>query len=649
MAQSKAAANAPIEALLREKRKFPPPKGFAKRALVNTASVYTAAARNPVRFWEGKARELRWLKPWKKALEWKPPYARWFVGGKLNVADNCLDRHVTTARRTKAALIWEGEPGDTRTLTYWDLYREVQRFAAALKRHGVRKGDRIAIYLPMVPEVAIAMLACARIGAPHRVIFGGFSPESVRDRIHDADSKLVITADGGWRRGTIVPLKKNTDEALKECPEVGTVIVLKRTGQPIDMQAGRDVWWDDFVKGVEPKCPAEPMDSEDLLYLLYTSGSTGKPKGIIHTTGGYLTGIAATHKWVFDIHDDDVFWCTADVGWVTGHSYVVYGPLANGATTVMYEGTPDFPDKDRFWRIIEKHGITICYTAPTAIRTFMRWGEQFPNRCDLSSLRLLGTVGEPINPEAWVWYWKVIGQGRCPVVDTWWQTETGHILITPLPGITTLKPGSATRPFPGIDAEVLDEAGKPAKSGYLVLRKPWPGMLRGIWGDPDRFVKQYWSKYDNIYFTGDGAKRDEDGYFWLLGRVDDVMNISGHRVSTMEVESALVDHKQVAEAAVIGKPHEIKGQAIAAFVTVKSGVDGTAALMDELKAHVSKKIGALARPDDIIFSAELPKTRSGKIMRRLLRDIAEGRALGDTTTLADPAVVAALKKQYEEE
>ena len=649
MAQSKANANVPIQALLRENRKFPPPKDFVKRALVNKASVYTEAARNPVRFWEGRARELRWMKPWKKTLDWKPPYAKWFVGGKLNVSDNCLDRHVTTARRTKAALIWEGEPGDTRTLTYWDLYREVQRFAAALKRHGVRKGDRITIYMPMVPEVAIAMLACTRIGAAHSVIFGGFSPESVRDRIHDADSKLVITADGGWRRGTIVPLKKNTDEALKECPGVGTVIVLKRTGQPIDMQAGRDVWWDDFVKGVEPKCPAEPMDAEDLLYLLYTSGSTGKPKGIIHTTGGYLTGVAATHKWVFDIHEDDVYWCTADVGWVTGHSYVVYGPLANGATTVMYEGTPDFPDKDRFWRIVEKHGITICYTAPTAIRTFMRWGDQFPNRCDLSSLRLLGSVGEPINPEAWVWYWKVIGRGRCPVVDTWWQTETGHILITPLPGVTVLKPGSATRPFPGIDAEVLDEQGKPAASGYLVLRKPWPGMLRGIWGDPDRFVKQYWSKYENIYFTGDGAKRDKEGYFWLLGRVDDVMNVSGHRVSTMEVESALVDHKQVAEAAVIGKPHEIKGQAIAAFVTVKSGVDGTKELQDELKQHVTRKIGALARPDDIIFSAELPKTRSGKIMRRLLRDIAEGRALGDTTTLADPAVVAALKKQYEEE
>ena len=650
MAQSKkSSAAVPIEALLREKRKFPPPRDFARRAVVNKASIYAEAARNPVRFWEGRARELAWFKPWKKALEWKPPYAKWFVGGTLNVAHNCLDRHVTTARRTKAALIWEGEPGDSRTLTYWDLYREVKRFAAALTRHGVRKGDRVTIYMPMVPEVAIAMLACARIGAPHSVIFGGFSPESVRDRIHDADSRLVITADGGWRRGAIVPLKKNTDDALTECPGVGTVIVLKRTGQAVDMQPGRDVWWDDFVKGIEPDCPAEPMDSEDLLYLLYTSGSTGKPKGIVHTTGGYLTGIAATHRWVFDIREEDVYWCTADVGWVTGHSYVVYGPLANGATTVMYEGTPDFPDKDRFWRIIEKHGITICYTAPTAIRTFMRWGEQYPRRCNLSSLRLLGTVGEPINPEAWVWYWKVIGGGRCPVVDTWWQTETGHILITPLPGVTILKPGSATRPFPGIDAEVLDEQGRPAKSGYLVLRKPWPGMLRGIWGDPDRFVKQYWSNYDNVYFTGDGAKRDEDGYFWLLGRVDDVMNVSGHRVSTMEVESALVDHKQVAEAAVIGKPHDIKGQAIAAFVTVKTGVDGSRELQDELKAHVAKKIGSLARPDDIIFSAELPKTRSGKIMRRLLRDIAEGRALGDTTTLADPAVVAALKKQYEEE
>src|SRR5882672_10734231 len=636
MAKKTATGTTSIEAHIKEKRKYPPPKEFARRANVNRASVYAEAAKNPVRFWERFARELDWFKPWKKALEWKVPYAKWFVGGKLNVSYNCLDRHITTARRTKAALIWEGEPGDTRTLTYWDLYREVNRFAAALKRHGVRKGDRITIYMPMVPEVAIAMLACTRIGAAHSVIFGGFSPESVRDRIHDADSKLVITADGGWRRGTIVPLKKNADEALKECPGVTRVIVLKRTGQPVDMQHGRDIWWDDFIKGVEPKCPAEPMDAEDLLYLLYTSGSTGKPKGIIHTTGGYLTGITATHKWVFDIHEEDVYWCTADVGWVTGHSYVVYGPLANGATTVMYEGTPDFPDKDRFWRIIEKHGITICYTAPTAIRTFMRWGDQYPKRCDLSSLRLLGTVGEPINPEAWVWYWKVIGGGRCPVVDTWWQTETGHILITPLPGVTTLKPGSATKPFPGIFADVLDEKGNPAKAGYLVLRKPWPGMLRGIWGDPDRFVKQYWSKYDNIYFTGDGAKRDEEGYFWLLGRVDDVMLVAGHNISTMEVESALVDHPAVAEAAVIGRAHEIKGQAIAAFVTIKSGIDAKDSLKDEIKAHVAKKIGALARPDDLIFASDLPKTRSGKIMRRLLRDTAGGKARANTPPLGDP-------------
>ncbi|MGH7303442.1 MAG: acetate--CoA ligase [Candidatus Rokuibacteriota bacterium] len=649
MAQPKVKADLPIEALLKEKRKFPPPKAFVKNAVMNRKAIYVEAQRNPVKFWEQRARELHWFKPWKKALEWKPPYAKWFVGGKLNVAYNCLDRHVAGPRKTKAALIWEGEPGDARVLTYWDLYREVNRFAAALKRHGVKKGDRITIYMPMVPELPIAMLACARIGAAHSVIFGGFSPEAVRERIHDAESTLVITADGGYRRGGTVALKKNTDDALQGAAGVKTVIVLKRTGQPVEMRGGRDIWWDDFVKDAPAHCPAEPMDSEDLLYLLYTSGSTGKPKGIIHTTGGYLTGVSTTHKWIFDLQDDDVYWCTADIGWVTGHSYIVYGPLANGATTVMYEGTPDYPDKDRFWRIVEKYGVTICYTAPTAIRTFMKWGEEFPKRCDLSSLRLLGSVGEPINPEAWVWYWKVIGGGRCPVVDTWWQTETGHILITPLPGLTTLKPGSATLPFPGVDAEVLDEQGRPAKSGYLVLRKPWPGMLRGIWGDPDRFVKQYWSKYDNIYFTGDGAKRDEDGYFWLLGRVDDVMNVSGHRVSTMEVESALVDHKSVAEAAVIGKTHDIKGQAIAAFVTVKSGIDGSPALMDELKGHVAKKIGALARPDDIIFSAELPKTRSGKIMRRLLRDIAEGRALGDTTTLADPAVVASLKTKYEEQ
>ena len=649
MATKTATGTTSIEALLKEKRKYPPPKEFAKRASVNRASVYVEAAKNPVRFWERFARELDWFKPWRKALEWKSPYAKWFIGGKLNVSYNCLDRHINTARRTKAALIWEGEPGDTRTLTYWDLYREVNRFASALKRGGVKRGDRVTIYMPMVPETAIAMLACTRIGAPHSVIFGGFAPDAIRERIHDAQSTVLLTADGGWRRGGYVPLKKNVDEALKECPDVKTVVVLKRTGQQINMQADRDIWWDDFVKGAEAYCPPEKMDAEDMLYLLYTSGSTGKPKGIQHTTGGYLTGVYATTKLVFDLHDTDVFWCTADIGWVTGHSYVVYGPLANGTTTVMYEGTPDTPDKDRFWRIIEKHGITICYTAPTAIRTFMRWGDEYPNRCDLSSLRLLGSVGEPINPEAWVWYWKVIGGGRCPVVDTWWQTETGHILITPLPGVTTLKPGSATKPFPGIFADVLNDKGESVKAGYLVLTKPWPGMLRGIYRDPQRFQAQYWSRYPGVYFTGDGAKLDEEGYFWLLGRVDDVMNISGHRVSTMEVESALVDHPLVAEAAVIGRPHEIKGQAIAAFVTIKDGTTGSKELMEELKGHVTKKIGALARPDDLIFASDLPKTRSGKIMRRLLRDIAEGKALGDTTTLADPAVVGRLKDQYGEE
>jgi len=649
MASKSPGTTTPIEALLRERRKFPPPKAFAKQANARSASVYAQAAKNPVRFWEGWAKRLDWFTPWKKTLEWKAPNARWFIGGKLNVSYNCLDRHITTARRTKAALIWEGEPGDTRTLTYWDLYREVNRFAAALKQHGVKRGARVTIYMPMVPEAAIAMLACTRIGAPHSVIFGGFAPDAVRDRIHDAESTIVITADGGYRRGSVVPLKQNVDTALKECPDVRTVVVLKRTGSTVNMETGRDIWWSDFVKDAPAHCPPEKMDAEDMLYLLYTSGSTGKPKGIQHTTGGYLTGVYATTNWVFDLKDTDVYWCTADIGWVTGHSYVVYGPLANGATTVMYEGTPDFPDKDRFWRIIERHGITICYTAPTAIRTFMRWGEEYPNRCDLSSLRLLGSVGEPINPEAWVWYWKVIGGGRCPVVDTWWQTETGQILITPLPGITTLKPASATKPFPGIEAKVVNDKGEPAKAGYLVLTKPWPGMLRGIYRDPQRFVAQYWSRYPGIYFTGDGAKMDEDGYFWLLGRVDDVMNISGHRVSTMEVESALVDHPKVAEAAVIGRPHEIKGQAIAAFVTIKDGNQGTRELMEEIKGHVVKKIGALARPDDLIFASDLPKTRSGKIMRRLLRDIAEGKALGDTTTLADPTVVARLKDQYGEE
>jgi acetyl-CoA synthetase len=641
-------ASEPIEALLKEGRKFSPPKAFTKAARVKSPKIYQEARRNPLRFWEQQAKELRWLKPWRKTLEWKLPYAKWFVGGKLNVSDNCLDRHVEGPRRNKAAIIWEGEPGDSRVLTYRDLWREVNRFAAALRRHGVKKGDTVTIYMPMIPELPIALLACARIGAPHSVVFGGFAPESLRDRINDCKARIVITADGGYRRGGLVPLKKNTDEALKECPQVHTVIVYKRTGQEIGWQADRDIWWDDFVKGADAYTKPEPMDSEDLLYLLYTSGSTGRPKGIVHTTGGYLTGVAATHRLIFDIREEDVYWCTADIGWVTGHSYIVYGPLANGATSVMYEGTPDWPDKDRFWRIVEKYGVTILYTAPTAIRTFVRWGDQYPNRCDLSSLRLLGSVGEPINPEAWVWYWKVIGGGRCPIVDTWWQTETGHILISPLPGTTVCKPGSATFPFPGIDAEIVNDKGEPAQAGYLVIKRPWPGMLRGIYGDPERYQRQYWSQTPGVYFTGDGCKRDKDGYFWLLGRIDDVIKISGHRISTMEVESALVDHPAVAEAAVIGRSHEIKGEAIAAFVTIKHGVPAADSLKDEIKQHVAKKIGALARPDDVIYAAELPKTRSGKIMRRLLRDVAEGRALGDTTTLADPAVVATLKHQYED-
>jgi acetyl-CoA synthetase len=638
----------PIEALLKEGRKFPPPKAFTEQATVKSLAIYREAKRNPVAFWEKQAKTLRWMKPWKKAVEWKLPYAKWFVGGKLNVSDNCLDRHVETARRNKAALIWEGEPGDTRVLTYWDLYREVNRFAAALRRHGVKKGDAVTIYMPMIPELPIAMLACARIGAPHSVVFGGFSPESLRDRINDCKSRVVITADGSFRRGGMVPLKTNTDDAIKECPFVNTVIVYKRTGQDVAWQHDRDYWWHDFIKDADGYVKPEPMDSEDMLYLLYTSGSTGKPKGIVHTTGGYLTGVSATHRLIFDLKEEDVYWCTADIGWVTGHSYIVYGPLANGATGVMYEGTPDYPDKDRFWRIVERYGVTILYTAPTAIRTFVRWGEEYPKRCNMSSLRLLGTVGEPINPEAWVWYWKVIGGGRCPIVDTWWQTETGHILISPLPGVTVCKPGSATMPFPGIEADVVNDKGESVDAGYLVIKRPWPGMLRGIYGDPERFVKQYWSQIPGMYFTGDGAKRDKDGYLWLLGRIDDVMNVSGHRVSTMEVESALVDHPAVAEAAVIGRTHEIKGQAIAAFVTIKAGITATEDLKNEIKAHVAKKIGALARPDDVIYAAELPKTRSGKIMRRLLRDVAEGRALGDTTTLADASVVSELKKKYED-
>ena len=645
-----------IDTLLTEARRFPPPVAFAAEAN-GTGKLYEAAAQDREGFWAEQARALDWITPWSRVLEWKIPHARWFVGGKLNVSANCLDRHVRTARRNKAAIIWEGEPGDRRVLTYWDLWREVNRCATALKGLGVKKGDRVAIYLPMIPEAAIAMLACARIGAVHSVVFGGFSAESLRDRINDAEAVALITADGGYRRGQILPLKRFADEAIAGCPTIRHVVVVRRrAGGEGDesfagMTEGRDHWWHRLLDGASTHCDPEPMDAEDLLFILYTSGTTGKPKGIVHTTGGYLTQAAATTRYVFDLKDEDVFWCTADIGWVTGHSYVVYGPLANGATVVMYEGAPDWPERDRFWSIIERYGVTIFYTAPTAIRAFMKWGEAHPARHDLSTLRLLGTVGEPINPEAWIWYQKNIGRGNCPIVDTWWQTETGGIMITPLPGVTTTKPGSATIPFPGISVALVDTRGEivPRGGGFLTLTEPWPGMLRTIYRDDERYQQTYWSRFPGKYFAGDGAKVDEDGYWWILGRVDDVLNVAGHRIGTMEVESALVDHPQVAEAAVVGKTHELKGQALAAFVTLKEGNQPTASLKDDLKDHVAKKIGAIARPDDIIFSADLPKTRSGKIMRRLLKDIAEGRALGDTTTLADPNVVNKLKEMYEGE
>jgi acetyl-CoA synthetase len=642
-----------ISALLDEQRVFPPSDDWRTRALVTDPGIYTEAERDPEAFWARFASELEWSQRWSKVLDWNPPHAKWFVGGKINASVNCLDRHLRTARRNKAALIWEGEPGDRRTLTYFDLHREVCKFANVLKGLGVRKGDRVTMYLPLVPELAIAMLACARLGAVHSVIFGGFSADALRDRINDASASVLITADGGYRRGQIVPLKHTADEALKDTPSIKHVVVLqRRAGEPfpVHIQPDRDRWYHELMQDVSADCPAEPMDAEDMLYILYTSGTTGKPKGIVHTTAGYLVGTYATTKWVFDLRDEDVYWCTADIGWVTGHSYVVYGPLQNGATVLMYEGAPDWPDKDRFWRLIEQYGVTIFYTAPTAIRAFMKWGVDWPRQRDLSSLRLLGSVGEPINPEAWMWYFEHIGRTRCPIVDTWWQTETGQILITPLPGITALKPGSATKTFPGIIAEVRTNSGERVKEGggLLALTKPWPAMLRGIYGDPDRYAKQYWSRWsDGVYFTGDGARVDADGYYWLLGRVDDVLNVAGHRIGTMEVESALVDHPRVAEAAVVGRPHEIKGQAVAAFVTLKEGSRHSPELIEELKSHVVKKIGAIARPDQILFAADLPKTRSGKIMRRLLRDIAEGKALGDTTTLADPAVVAKLKDEYE--
>lgn len=664
-----------IDVLLEENRKFDPPAEFKRSAHVKSEDVYDKAARDPEAYWAEEARKLDWIKPWDKVLEWKPPHSQWFLGGKLNVCANCVDRHISGKRADKKALIWEGEPGDSRILTYRELHGEVQKFANVLKKLGVRKGDRVAIYLPLIPEAAIAMLGCARIGAIHSVVFGGFSPDSLRDRINDAKATLLITADVGYRRGNLVPLKKNSDVALEGTDSIEHVIVVKRelsgrgkekvaglTGSSgkadvkttgATMDAKRDLWWHDLMKDAAEKSAPEVMDAEDVLYILYTSGTTGKPKGIVHTTGGYLTGVATTTRDVFDLKENDIFWCTADIGWVTGHSYLVYGPLANGATCVMYEGAPDWPQRDRFWDICERHGVTILYTAPTAIRAFMKWGDDWPGKHDLSKLRLLGSVGEPINPEAWMWYREHIGGDRCPIVDTWWQTETGAIVISPLPGVTSTKPGSATKALPGYTADLLDSTAKriDVGGGLLALTKPWPSMLRTIWGDDERYVQTYFTKWPgrpDLYFPGDGAKRDTDDYFWILGRVDDVLNVAGHRIGTMEVESALVEHPAVAEAAVVGKTHELKGQALACFVTLRDGRTASPELREELREFVARKIGALARPDDILFSADLPKTRSGKIMRRLLRDIAEGRALGDTTTLADPNVVASLKDQYEE-
>jgi len=645
-----------IESSLVETRVFPPPAEFAKHAHVPSLAAYQElwdrARDDPEGFWGEIAQSLRWSKPWEQVLDWtNPPFARWFVGGTLNAADNCVDRHAEGPNRDKPALIWEGEPGDRKTLTYGELRREVARFANILKGLGVVNGDVVAIYLPMIPEAAVAMLACARIGAPHMVVFGGFSAEALAGRIQDCKAKVLVTADGGYRRGKVVPLKQNADDAAALCPTIERLVVCRRTGQAIPMTAGRDHWWHDLEATASDDCPAEPLDAEHPLYILYTSGSTGKPKGILHTTGGYLVGTAQTTRWVFDLKDDDVYFCTADVGWVTGHSYVVYGPLALGATVLMYEGAPNHPDEARFWKLVEDHRVTILYTAPTAIRAFMKWGVQFPKRHDLSSLRLLGTVGESINPEAWMWYHKVIGGERCPIVDTWWQTETGAIMIAPLPGAVPTRPGSATRPLPGVVPEVVTKDGQPVPighGGFLIIKQPWPSMLRTLYGDDERYKEQYWSEVPGAYFTGDGARRDADGNYWIMGRVDDVLNVSGHRLSTMEVESALVSHPKVAEAAVVGKPDDLRGQAIAAFVTLESGQEATDALRQELRAHVVREIGALARPDDLRFTDALPKTRSGKIMRRLLRDIAAGReSTGDTSTLEDLGVLAKLREEDE--
>jgi acetyl-CoA synthetase len=644
-----------IDSVLKETRQFPPDTEFRLQAWIRTLDeyerMYRESVENPEKFWAEAARELHWFRPWEKVLEWNAPWAKWFVGGKINLSYNCLDRHAANWRRNKAALIWEGEPGEVRTLTYRQLLTEVQKFANVLKSLGVRKGDRVAIYMGMAPELAIAMLACARIGAIHSVIFGGFSANSVADRVNDQDAVAVITQDGTYRRGSEVKLKATVDEALASCPSVKNVVVYKRTGSALAMKTGRDHWWHELMAGVSDECACEELDAEDFLYILYTSGTTGKPKGIVHTTGGYAVGTYLTSKYVFDLRDEDVFWCTADIGWVTGHSYVVYGPLQNGATVLMYEGAPNWPQPDRFWEIIDKHQVSTLYTAPTAIRTFIKWGEEWPKKHRLSSLRLLGSVGEPINPEAWMWYREIIGHNRCPIVDTWWQTETGAIMITPVPGAIPTKPGSATRPFFGVVPDVVTRSGEPVPAGsggYLVIKQPWPSMLRTIWGDPERYVRQYFSEIPNIYFTGDGARKDSDGYYWVMGRVDDVLNVSGHRLSTMEVESALVAHPKIAEAAVVGRPDDLKGQAIAAFVTLEAGNTASPALKEELRQWVVKEIGALARPDDIRFADTLPKTRSGKIMRRLLREVAAGGEVkGDTTTLEDFNVLTKLREEEE--
>ena len=646
----------PITSVLKEKRLFNPAKEFSAQAHIKSKAAYQRlckeADKNPEKFWGNLAKELVWSKPFKKVLDWKLPYAKWFVGGKINISYNCLDRHIATWRKNKAAIIWEAESGETRTLTYQELHREVCRFANVLKGLGVVRGDLVTLYLPMIPELPIAMLSCARIGATHSVVFAGFSASALRDRINDAGAKWVVTADGGYRKGEVVTLKEKVDEALKEAPSVQKVVVVCRTKTEVAMQLERDFWWEALMKGVSDHCPAAPLDSEHPLFTLYTSGTTGKPKGIVHTTAGYLLGTMMTARWIFDLKDTDTYWCTADIGWVTGHSYIIYGILSNGATTVMYEGAPTYPQPDRLWEMVARHKVNIFYTAPTAIRALIKLGKEWPLRHNLSSLRLLGTVGEPINPEAWIWYHEVIGKKKCPIVDTWWQTETGAIMITPLPGAIATKPGSATLPFPGIAADVVDRDGKsvpPNVGGYLVVKRPWPSMLRGIWNDPERYKKQYWSDLPGLYFTGDGARRDQDGYFWVMGRVDDVINVAGHRLGTMEIESALVLHQAVAEAAVVGRPDEVKGTGISAFVTLKIGYAPTDPLKEELKAHVGKAIGPIARPDEIRFAENLPKTRSGKIMRRLLRDIAAGRETsGDTSTLEDYTVLARLRQENDE-